>query len=157
VQCFANAFIAYGQFINASKIFVKQHQNDKGNKKFQIDNTSIGKTNFQSINLSSFTEIKIFDNIFTEIDYTNIIWSDKVVGVGQYNNDTSKLSKQQDSYRTLKNVALRNNDQPQAVKFICMLIKPQSRSIRPRVAFISFDQFSIKFHFFGIKLYCLFS
>ena len=89
----------------------------KGNKKFQIDNTSIGKTNFQSINLSSFTEIKIFDNIFTEIDYTNIIWSDKVVGVGQCNNDTSKLSKQQDSYRTLKNVALRNNDQPQAVKF----------------------------------------
>jgi hypothetical protein len=44
----------------------------QNNKKFQIDNTSIGKTNFQSINLSSFTEIKIFDNIFTEIDYTNI-------------------------------------------------------------------------------------
>ena len=89
----------------------------EGNKKFQIDNTSIGKTDFQSINLSSFTEIKIFDNIFTEIDYTNIIWSDKVVGVGQYNDNISKLSKQQDSYRTLKNVALRNNDQPQAVKF----------------------------------------
>jgi hypothetical protein len=32
----------------------------EGNKKFQIDNTSIGKTDFQSINLSSFTEIKIF-------------------------------------------------------------------------------------------------
>jgi hypothetical protein len=98
--------------------FHNLHQKDeaKGNK-FQIDNTSIGKTDFQSINLSSFTEIKIFDNIFTEIDYTNIIWSDKVVGVGQYNDNISKLSKQQDSYRTLKNVALRNNDQPQAVKF----------------------------------------
>jgi hypothetical protein len=34
-------------------------------------------------------EIKIFDNIFTEIDYTNIIWSDKVVGVGQYNDNIS--------------------------------------------------------------------
>jgi hypothetical protein len=91
--------------INILKIDAYEKDETQNNKKFQIDNTSIGKTDFQSINLSSFTEIKIFDNIFTEIDYTNIIWSDKVVGVEQYNNDTSKLSKQQDSYRTLKNVA----------------------------------------------------
>jgi hypothetical protein len=68
------------QFHIEHEYFHNPHQKDeaKGNKKFQIDNTSIGKTDFQSINLSSFTEIKIFDNIFTEIDYTNIIWSDKV-------------------------------------------------------------------------------
>jgi hypothetical protein len=47
-------------------------------------------SDFQSINLSSFTEIKIFDNIFTEIDYTNIIWSDKVVGVGQVSKNSNQ-------------------------------------------------------------------
>jgi hypothetical protein len=37
----------------------REEDETEGNKKFQIDNTSIGKTDFQSINLSSFTEIKI--------------------------------------------------------------------------------------------------
>ncbi len=93
---------------------------------FQIDNTSIGKTDFQSVNIDSFEEIKMFDNIFTELDYTNITWGDKDIKVGQYddysNKETEvielrKLRKQQDTYRTLKNVASRNNDQPQAIQF----------------------------------------
>jgi hypothetical protein len=72
----------------------------QNNKKFQINNTSIGKTDFQSIDLSSFEEMEIFDNIFTEINYTSVTWSDEVIKVGQYNDsDSKKLSKQQDSYR----------------------------------------------------------
>ena len=106
-----------------------QKDETKNNIKFQIDNTSIGKTDFQSLNLSGFNQVKMFDNIFTEINYTNIIWSDKDIEVGQYDNHLNenesksediklrKLKKQQDTYRTLKNVASRNNDQPQAIKF----------------------------------------
>lgn len=93
---------------------------------FQIDNTSIGKTDFQSVHIDSFEEIKMFDNIFTELDYTNITWGDKDIKVGQYDDDSNKgteaielrkLRKQQDTYRTLKNVASKNNDQPQALVF----------------------------------------
>lgn len=44
--------------------------------------------------------MEIFDNIFTEINYTSVTWSDEVIKVGQYNDsDSKKLSKQQDSYR----------------------------------------------------------
>ncbi|RUA04325.1 MAG: hypothetical protein DSY43_06515, partial [Gammaproteobacteria bacterium] len=98
----------------------------KNNIKFQIDNTSIGRADFQSVNMNSFGKVKMFDNIFTEIDYTNVVWGNKDIEVGQYNNSPergdektriNKLEKQQDTYRTLKNVASRNNDHPQAVKF----------------------------------------
>jgi hypothetical protein len=96
---------------------VYQKNEKEGNKKFQIDNTSIGKTDFQSVNIGSFDDVVIFDNIFTEIDYTNLIWGDKDIGVGQITDDKNELEKKQDTYRTLKNVASKNNDQPQAIKF----------------------------------------
>lgn len=103
-----------------------QKNETEGNEKFQIDNTSIGKTDFQSVNIGSFDHVIMFDNIFTEIDYTNLIWGDNDIEVRQYDNfperddkkiEIKKLEKQQDTYRTLKNVASKNNDQPQAIKF----------------------------------------
>lgn len=94
-----------------------QKNETEGNKKFQIDNTSIGKTDFQSVNIGSFTKVVIFDNIFTEIDYTNLIWGDRDIEVGQITDDKNESEKKQDTYRTLKNVASKNNDQPQAIKF----------------------------------------
>jgi hypothetical protein len=87
------------------------------NAKFKIDNTSIGRADLQSINLISFDEVFFFDNIFAEVDYTNVEWKNDIL-VGQYNDDQLfKLAKKRDSYRTLKNVALRNNDHPQALIF----------------------------------------
>jgi hypothetical protein len=103
---------------------------------FDINNTSIGKTDFQSINLNSFEKVIMFDNIFTEIDYTNIEWSNKDIEVGQFSPDENdenlsgdelknkdkniyfkRLKKQQDTYRVLKNITSRNNDQSQALIF----------------------------------------
>lgn len=102
------------------KINVLQQEHTKEkvtNATFSIDNTSIGKADFQSINLTSFNEVFFFDNIFAELDYTNVQWKSDIK-VGQYNDDdTRKLAKQRDTYRTLKNVAIRNRDHPQALIF----------------------------------------
>ncbi len=89
---------------------------------FQIDNTSIGDADFQSVSLNSFSEVKMFDNIFHNFKYTNIIWKD-IVEVGQTTSNKNILEKQQDTYRTLKNVAQLNNDQPQAIKFYAKEMK----------------------------------
>lgn len=93
------------------------------NPRFQIDNTSIGKTDFQSLNIASFARVIMFDNIFSNIDYTNMQWK-KEVEVGQFNNnDKTELAKKRDTYRTLKNVAQKNNDQPQALIFYAQEMK----------------------------------
>ena len=87
------------------------------NPRFQIDNTSIGDTDFQSLNLASFETVKMFDNILSGIDYTNVQW-EKNIKVGQFNDEkTTEIAKKRDTYRTLKNVAQKNNDQPQALIF----------------------------------------
>ena len=87
------------------------------NNNFQIDNTSIGDADFQSIDLSSFTTVTLFDNLYHNLTYTNVQWK-KDLEVGQdLENNNFKLIKQQDTYRSLKNVALENNDTPQAIEF----------------------------------------
>lgn len=84
---------------------------------FQIDNTSIGDADFQSICLTSFSTVRFFDNIFVSINYTNMQWKE-IIEVGEYNDiDITKVAKKRDTYRVLKNVAIRNNDQPQALLF----------------------------------------
>ncbi len=119
----------------------------QNNKKFQINNTSIGKTDFQSIDLSSFEEMEIFDNIFTEINYTSVTWSDEVIKVGQYNDsDSKKLSKQRDSYRVLKNVALRNNDHPQAVKFYAKEMEFYSKLLKENKSYSHSDRATLWFN-----------
>lgn len=89
---------------------------EKGNL-FQIDNTSIGDADFQSINLNSFSTVKLFDNIFANINYTNMQWKE-VVEVGEHNGiGITEIAKKRDTYRVLKNVAIRNSDQPQSLIF----------------------------------------
>lgn len=84
---------------------------------FQIDNTSIGNTDLQTISLTSFMKVKLFDNIFTDVTYTNMQWKEEI-GVGEFNgNDITKIAKKRDTYRVLKNVAHKNEDQPQALVF----------------------------------------
>lgn len=90
---------------------------DKNDSIFQIDNTSIGNADFQSVNLDSFRKVKMFDNIFHNLKYTNIIWKDTIEVDQTTDDDKNKFEKQQDIYRTLKNVTQANNDHPQAIKF----------------------------------------
>jgi hypothetical protein len=94
--------------------------------------------------------MEIFDNIFTEINYTSVTWSDEVIKVGQYNDsDSKKLSKQRDSYRVLKNVALRNNDHPQAVKFYAKEMEFYSKLLKENKSYSHSDR--------AMRLTCFFS
>lgn len=132
------------------------HENEtKGNEKFQIDNTSIGKTDFQSVNIGSFDHVVIFDNIFTEIDYTNLIWGGNDIEVRQYDNfperddkkiEIKKLEKQQDTYRTLKNVASKNNDQPQAIKFFAKEMDYYYQIVKGNKEYSSSDRATLRFN-----------
>lgn len=103
-------------------------ENEEG-QSFQINNTSIGNADFQGINLLSFKKVKLFDNIFHNLKYTNIIWKN-LIEAGQFTNDKNKLEKQQDTYRTLKNVAQENNDHPQAIKFYAKEMKNYKALVR---------------------------
>lgn len=58
----------------------------------------------------------MFDNIFTEVDYTNVQWK-RDIEVESLPDQKHQLAKKRDTYRILKNVAQRNNDQPQALIF----------------------------------------
>ncbi len=90
---------------------------DEKGSLFQIDNTSIGDADFQAICLTSFTTVRLFDNIFANIRYTNMQWKE-VVEVGQYHDGgITEIAKKRDTYRVLKNIAHDNNDQPQALLF----------------------------------------
>ena len=110
-----------------------------GNGTFQLDNTSIGDTDFQSLNLVSFNTRKIFDNILSGINYTNVQWEKpkKDIKVGQFTqgerateNESiterekiTKRAKKRDTYRVLKNVAQRNNDMQQTFAFYAKEVK----------------------------------
>jgi ribosomal protein L21 len=100
------------------KLFNTNIFNGETGDEFQIDNTSIGKADFQSVNLTSFEKVIMFDNIFVEIDYSNVQWKEKNIEVGKFGkSDKVKIAKKRDTYRSLKNIASRNNDQPQALRF----------------------------------------
>ncbi len=115
------------------------HEEDTNNGTFQLDNTSIGDTDFQSLNLVSFKTRKIFDNILSGIDYTNVKWEkpETDIQLGQFilgeritdkknkierkrrieKEKRTRRAKKRDTYRVLKNVAQTNNDMPQAFAF----------------------------------------
>lgn len=133
-------------------------------KSFQIDNTSIGDADFQSINLSSFERVKLFDNILSTVDYTNINWGKfgdaKDIEVEQDGDDkkqklikeqdndkkSQKLIKEQDTYRILKNVASRNNDQPQALKFYAKEMQKHREYVKANKCIIHGDRVTLAFN-----------
>lgn len=112
---------------------------------FQIDNTSIGDTDFQSISLVSFEKVYMFDNIFSDIKYTNVEWKENI-NVGEYADDEiRKIAKERDTYRTLKNVAHKNNDKPQELTFFANEMKRHKElTIKNRCKDTAFPRFHIK-------------
>ncbi|WP_202752763.1 hypothetical protein [Bathymodiolus thermophilus thioautotrophic gill symbiont] len=85
-QCFKlTNFRNMGKFkLYKINVLLKEYDKKESyNPRFQIDNTSIGETDFQSINLVSFARVIMFDNIFTELDYTNMQWKHEIE-VGQF-------------------------------------------------------------------------
>ena len=120
-----------------------QEDEKKCNGTFQIDNTSIGDADFQSIDLTSFNTRKIFDNILSGIDYTNVRWEnpEKDIEVGQCEEGSrTEIAKQRDTYRVLKNVAQRNNDMQQALAFYAKEMKFHGELIKKNTSFCEIKQ-----------------
>lgn len=114
---FNNFSLSNFRNIGRFKLYKINVSGDEKGSLFQIDNTSIGEADFQAICLTSFSTVRLFDNIFSNIHYTNMQWKE-VVEVGQFNDDgITEIAKKRDTYRVLKNVAQNNNDQPQALLF----------------------------------------
>ena len=145
-KCFKlNNFRNVGKF-KLYKINVFKNELKKKNPTFQIDNTSIGDTDFQSLNLTSFDRVIMFDNIFSSIDYTNVQWK-KSVEVGQFNDDEeTKIAKKQDTYRTLKNVVQKNNDQPQALFFYTKEMKYHQKIVSGNKEYSLSDKTTLLFN-----------
>ncbi len=100
---------------------------------FQLDNTSIGDADFQSVDLSSFAARVIFDNILVGLKYSNVLLESKnsEIEVGQYDdNDEYEIIKKRDTYRSLKNVALSNNDNAHAFAFYAKEMKYHRKAIQ---------------------------
>ena len=148
-KCFKlNNFRNVGKF-KLFKINILKEEYDKQksyNPRFQIDNTSIGQADFQSLNLTSFARVIIFDNILSGIDYTNVQWK-KIVEVGQFNDDEeTEIAKKQDTYRTLKNVAQKNNDQPQALFFYTKEMKYHQKIVSGNKKYSLSDKTTLLFN-----------
>lgn len=116
---------------------------EKEAKCFTIDNTSIGEAHFQSIDLTLFQDVYMFDNIFNNLVYTNVQWK-KEIEVNQFQNDDSKMIKKQDTYRVLKNVAIKNNDQPQALTLYAQEMEEYKKIIDKTDSFV--DKTILKFN-----------
>ncbi len=117
------------------------------NEEFQIDNTSIGKTDFQSIKLDSFARVKMFDNIFTEVDYTNVQWK-REIEVGQFGtSEKTEIAKKRDTYRTLKNVMIRNNDQQEALVFYTQEMKEHRKITLKNNGLLSINRITLAFNY----------
>ena len=121
------------------------------NPRFQIDNTSIGDTDFQSLNLSSFETVKMFDNILSGINYTNVQWGEDIE-VGQYGTSKkTEIAKKRDTYRTLKNVVQKNNDQTQALFFYTREMEQHRLITKANNPLYSIDRVVLGFNYWTNK------
>ena len=132
--------------INIIKNKEKGIDETKNNCEFNINNTSIGDTDFQSLYLDDFETVRMFDNILSGIDYTNIKWKTEIK-VGQFNDDDVELAKKRDTYRVLKNVAQKNNDAPQALEFYVEEMKNHRKITKSNNGIFSIDRMVLGFNY----------
>ena len=90
------------------------HPRREGETTFNINNTSIGDADFQSISINDFDKVILYDNLFHNLVYSNVRWSDKLSDKNEKEISNEKLL---DAYRVLKNTAKKNQDTEYALKF----------------------------------------
>ena len=104
---------------------------------FKLLDSSLGDSEVQDINLACYENVIVQDNRLSGLEYTAVQWPDNIKA------DTDQ--KKRDTYRTLKNVAQKNNDAPQAIAFYAKEMEAYSHTL----SWISgqfFDKFILKFN-----------
>ncbi len=123
-------------------------------KLININNSSLWDSEFQNVNLNSFSTIVIYDNLLTDLKYTWISWW-YMINVDKNDN----YWKLRNTYRTLKDVAEKNNDNITALKFYSWemnaykmyLIKKWFKNNKLDLTIIWFNEFSSNFWLNFIK------
>ena len=97
---------------------------------FELTDSSLGDSEFQNVNLASYTAVVINDNLLSGLQYTGVKWPDNIL-VRKMDTDTDRdiCAKERDTYRILKNVAQKNNDAPQAIAFYAKEMEAYSRTL----------------------------
>ncbi len=89
----------------------------------------------------------MFDNIFTEVDYTNVQWK-REIEVGQFGTSKkTEIAKKRDTYRTLKNVMIRNNDQQEALVFYTQEMKEHRKITLKNNGLLSINRITLAFNY----------
>ncbi|NYT26749.1 MAG: hypothetical protein H0A76_01825 [Candidatus Thiodubiliella endoseptemdiera] len=89
----------------------------------------------------------MFDNIFTEVDYTNVQWK-REIEVGQFGtSEKTEIAKKRDTYRTLKNVMIRNNDQQEALVFYTQEMKEHRKITLKNNGLLSINRIILAFNY----------
>ena len=99
-------------------------------ERFELTDSSLGDSEFQNVNLASYTAVVINDNLLSGLQYTGVKWPDNIL-VRKMDTDTDRdiCAKERDTYRILKNVAQKNNDAPQAIAFYAKEMEAYSRTL----------------------------
>ncbi len=121
--------------------------NIANNEIFQIDNTSIGNSDFQSLYLTSFNKVVMFDNIFANVLYSNVKWTKDIEVDECGKSDTTIMANKRDSYRTLKNVALANRDQQEALSFYSKEMEEHKKIIDKNNKWYNIDRVMLFFNY----------
>ena len=108
---------------------------------FELKDSSLGDSEFQNVNLACYKTAIVQDNLLSGLQYTSVQWPDNIeiakiyIDLAQMKLNRRQLKKMEtnkkkrDTYRTLKNVAQKNNDAPQAIEFYAEEMKAYSRTL----------------------------
>ena len=121
--------------------FYRINEKEEVRKSFTLIDSSLGDSEFQNVNLADYTKVVVQDNSLSDLQYTAVQWpsaiepeklyidSSKMIPISTQFNEAEINKKKRDTYRTLKNVAQKNNDAPQAIEFYSKEMGAYSRTL----------------------------
>ncbi len=101
------------------------NQNKKKRDLLILEDLALANSEFQSVDLGCYKAALIKDNLFSGLKYTGLNWP-LDFETGKTDTDHKK---KRDVYRILKNVAMENNDAPQALRFYAKEMETYSKTL----------------------------
>ena len=104
---------------------INAKRTEEENETFILTDSSLGDSEFQNVNLKCYKNVYITDNLLSGLKYTEMQWPDKLE-----TDPANSIQKKKETYRNLKNVALENNDAPQAIEFYAKEMEAYSSTLK---------------------------
>lgn len=89
-------------------------------EEYSFSNNNFGNLELQNVNFKSFDKAIMFENLVKNCLYSDVEWSENILGDENKNNSEDIrdfLEQQENTYRLLKNIAKSNNNKPQELEF----------------------------------------